>query len=62
MQGLLDKCRDEEKEVLKSGFDMLVNPEKMGQRFKFFSFYPSVLRDHLARFPVNGFTKLENKV
>lgn len=55
LETLLEKGSDEEKEVLKSGLDMLVNPEKMGKRFKFFSFFPSVLKDHLAKYPVYGF-------
>lgn len=52
---LLDSSSDEQKEILNSGFDMLVNPEKMGQRFKFLSFFPMVLQNHLSKFPVSGF-------
>lgn len=52
---LLSKSRPEEKENLKSGYDMLINPEKMGQRFKFFAMFPSVLKDHLAKYKVEGF-------
>lgn len=56
LESLLDKCTDDsQKEILKSGLDMLVNPEKMGQRFKFLSFFPSVLKSHLTKFPVAGF-------
>lgn len=55
LENLMEKCREEEKETLKLGFDMLVNPEKMGQRFKFLSFYPKVLKNHLIKYPVCGF-------
>lgn len=34
---------------------MLTNREKMGERFKFFSIFPNVLKDHLEKFPVHGF-------
>lgn len=44
-------------ETLRSGYDMLTNTQKMGSRFKFFSMFPSVLRDHLEKYPVNGFHK-----
>lgn len=56
LETLLDSCLEDKKEDLKTGFDMLVNPEKMGQRFKFFSMFPSILKDHLKKYPVNGFT------
>lgn len=55
LEALLAKCVEDQKEELKTGYDMLVNPAKMGQRFKFLSFFPSVLKDHLKKFPVNGF-------
>lgn len=43
-------------EKLNSGYDMLTNPDQMGSRFKFLSMFPSVLREHLTKFPVNGFS------
>lgn len=55
LQFLLENCNETMKESLISGFDMIVNPEKMGSRFKFLSMFPSVLRDHLTKFPVGGF-------
>lgn len=55
LENLLANSSDDEKEVLKSGFDMLVNPEKMGSRFKFLSIFPKVLKDHLIKYPVAGF-------
>lgn len=52
---LLEKCQEDEKEILKSGLDLLMNCDKMGERFKFLSFFPAVLKNHLSKFPVNGF-------
>lgn len=45
----------EDASSLKSGYNMLTNPSKMGTRFKMFSMFPKVLEDHLRKFPVNGF-------
>ncbi|XP_070492211.1 protein arginine methyltransferase NDUFAF7 homolog, mitochondrial [Chironomus tepperi] len=55
LEVLLKNCDESQQEALKSGYDMIVNPEKMGTRFKFLSLFPSVLKDHLTKFPVNGF-------
>lgn len=55
LENLLENCNEEDKKALKSGFDMLVNPQKMGQRFKFLSVHSRILIDHLKKFPVNGF-------
>jgi hypothetical protein len=33
-----------------------MDEDKMGERFKLFSLFPSVLKEHLVRFPVSGFT------
>lgn len=55
LQQLLESSSNEEKENLKSSFDMLISPDKMGQRFKFLSFFPMVLKSHLNKFPVSGF-------
>lgn len=52
---LLENCEESEKENLKAGLDMLTNPDKMGSRFKLLSMFPTVLKDHLIKFPVNGF-------
>lgn len=45
----------EDIEALKSGYDMLTDPSKMGSRFKFFAMFPHVLEAHLKKYPVNGF-------
>ena len=34
---------------------MMVDEDKMGERFKLFSLFPSVLKEHLVRYPVSGF-------
>lgn len=46
---------DENVAKLKSGYDMLTQSDKMGERFKFLAMFPSVLKEHLKRFPVTGF-------
>lgn len=45
----------DERDTLRSGFEMLTAEQQMGARFKFFAMFPSVLREHLVRFPVSGF-------
>ncbi|KAG4069681.1 hypothetical protein HA402_014704 [Bradysia odoriphaga] len=40
---------------IQSGYDMLTDPKEMGSRFKFFSIFPSVLTDHLRKYPAYGF-------
>lgn len=55
---LIEKAENEEnKNSLKTGYEMLTSPEQMGTRFKFFSMFPKVLQSHLQKFPVNGFTQ-----
>lgn len=56
LEVLIDNATEEQKKSLKSGYDMLISNEKMGKRFKFFSIFPSVLKDHLAMYPVTGFS------
>lgn len=55
LEVLLKNCDESQRDALISGYDMIVNPEKMGSRFKFLSLFPYVLKDHLTKFPVNGF-------
>ncbi|CRK98491.1 CLUMA_CG011848, isoform A [Clunio marinus] len=55
LEKLLENCEESEIENLKTGLDMLINPQKMGSRFKFLSVFPHVLKDHLDKFPVMGF-------
>ncbi|KAK7791807.1 hypothetical protein R5R35_005113 [Gryllus longicercus] len=52
---LLEQCNDNEKTRLRSSYNMLVDSDKMGKRFKFFAMFPAVLKEHLDKFPVAGF-------
>lgn len=51
----------EDTELLNSGYNMLTDPSKMGERFKFFAMFPKVLEEHLKKFPVNGFHEQRQK-
>lgn len=53
---LLEECPEDQKSTLQSGYNMVMN--SMGERFKFFSMFPSVLKDHLKKYPVAGFPKI----
>lgn len=56
LEALVNGARSaEDIESLKSGYDMLTDSSKMGSRFKFFAMFPDVLKDHLKKYPVNGF-------
>lgn len=46
---------DEDKTKLISSYNMLINKEQMGDRFKIMSFFPSVLREIYKEVPVAGF-------
>ncbi|XP_041969904.1 protein arginine methyltransferase NDUFAF7 homolog, mitochondrial [Aricia agestis] len=57
LQVLLDNAKSEkDKEKLKAAYQMLVDPDKMGERFKFMAFYPSAMAEILEKFPPLGFT------
>lgn len=47
---------DEDKKKLKSAYEMLVDPQKMGERFKFMAFYPSTVGSILEKYPPLGFS------
>ncbi|CAH0591678.1 unnamed protein product [Chrysodeixis includens] len=54
---LIDNAKSElDKEKIKMAYDMLVEPTKMGDRFKFMAFYPSSMVDMLNKFPPLGFS------
>ncbi|XP_037813307.1 protein arginine methyltransferase NDUFAF7 homolog, mitochondrial [Lucilia sericata] len=55
LERLLKNALPENQATIKSAYEMLTQPDKMGSRFKFFSMFPAVLKDHLIKFPVNGF-------
>lgn len=57
LKSLLSSSKtSENSELLKSAYDMLTNPEKMGSRYKFFAIFPKTIESHLMKFPVNGFS------
>uniref|UniRef100_A0A131Y4J2 Protein arginine methyltransferase NDUFAF7 n=1 Tax=Ixodes ricinus TaxID=34613 RepID=A0A131Y4J2_IXORI len=56
LQKLLDNCQDADlRQELLSGYDMLTNPEKMGERFKFFGVFPLDMQGPLETHPPAGF-------
>lgn len=57
LQVLVDNTQDEDsKEKLKSAYDMLTNPKKMGERFKFMAFYPSAMASLIEKYKPLGFS------
>ncbi|XP_063538031.1 protein arginine methyltransferase NDUFAF7 homolog, mitochondrial [Cydia strobilella] len=59
---LIDHAKsDEQKETLKAAYEMLIDPEKMGERFKFMAFYPSAMASILEKYPPIGFSNLEKE-
>ncbi|KAL4703359.1 hypothetical protein ACJJTC_013125 [Scirpophaga incertulas] len=54
---LMDNAKSEEqKQKIKLSYDMLVDPNKMGNRFKFMALYPSSMSSILDKYPPIGFT------
>lgn len=54
---LLDNAKtDEEREKIRGAYRMLVDPQKMGERFKFMAFYPSAMAEILEKYPPLGFS------
>lgn len=47
---------DEDRVKIKLCYEMLVDPNKMGERFKFMAFYPSTMQDILNKYPPLGFS------
>lgn len=47
---------DEDKEKIKKSYEMLIDPAKMGERFKFMAFYPSTMVEMLNKYPPLGFS------
>lgn len=59
IQVLIDNAKtDEEKEKIKAAYEMLVDPKRMGGRFKFMAFYPSAMVEILEKYPPLGFSNL----
>ncbi|GBM12624.1 Protein arginine methyltransferase NDUFAF7, mitochondrial [Araneus ventricosus] len=55
LERLMQHATPENQKSLKTGYDMLVNPNQMGERFKFLALYPVVLKDFLCKYPPPGF-------
>lgn len=62
LEMLMRKISDEEKKELKSGYHMIVDEDKMGRCFKLLAIFPSVLKEHLTKWPVTGFINSEQKM
>ncbi|GFT28628.1 protein arginine methyltransferase NDUFAF7, mitochondrial [Nephila pilipes] len=45
----------ESQKSLETGYDMLMNSNQMGERFKFLALFPEVLKDFLKKYPPSGF-------
>lgn len=43
-------------ENLQTSYNMLVDSDKMGERFKFFALFPDTLKNFLKMYPVVGFS------
>lgn len=56
LQQLLENATPEEKKSLQFAHDMMTDPKQMGERFKLLSLFPEVLKNHLQKFPVTGFS------
>ncbi|XP_012264788.2 protein arginine methyltransferase NDUFAF7 homolog, mitochondrial [Athalia rosae] len=52
---LMKNAEESSKNPIISGYRMITDKDKMGHCFKFLSLFPSVLKEHLQRFPVVGF-------
>lgn len=54
-QKLLQNCLPDHRKELESSYDMLTNPKKMGERYKFFGIFPLDMKEHLEVNPPAGF-------
>lgn len=54
-QNLIKAALPDNRADIKSAYEMLTHPEQMGSRFKFFSLFPAILKEHLKKYPVDGF-------
>jgi hypothetical protein len=58
---LLKNADQKQKEVLRSGYHMLTDADKMGNCFYFLGFFPAVLKPMFERRLPVGFLEEENK-
>ncbi|KAH8311878.1 hypothetical protein KR044_008403 [Drosophila immigrans] len=56
LEQLLAHALPENKELIRSGYEMLTDAKQMGARFKFLSMFPAVLNEYLTKYPVAGFS------
>lgn len=57
---ILQNATDNEKQQLQSGYHMITDEDKMGNCFKVLSLFPSILKNHLQKWPVAGFENISN--
>ena len=48
--------REEEKEVIKSAYEMLTGEDKMGSSFKFLAVFPATMKAIHEKYPPVGFS------
>ncbi|XP_015116450.1 protein arginine methyltransferase NDUFAF7, mitochondrial [Diachasma alloeum] len=52
---LVQRISEEDRKELESGYHMIIDEDKMGKSFKMLAIFPTVLKEHLTAYPVNGF-------
>ncbi|XP_078047941.1 protein arginine methyltransferase NDUFAF7, mitochondrial isoform X2 [Augochlora pura] len=55
LQMLLQNASKETKNRLESEYHMIIDEDKMGNKFKFLSLFPFILKDYFQKCPVTGF-------
>ncbi|XP_030565308.1 protein arginine methyltransferase NDUFAF7 homolog, mitochondrial [Drosophila novamexicana] len=55
LEQLLAHALPENRNIIRSGYEMLTDPKQMGSRFKFLAMFPGVMAAHLDKYPVAGF-------
>ncbi|XP_068157083.1 protein arginine methyltransferase NDUFAF7 homolog, mitochondrial [Drosophila tropicalis] len=56
LEQLLAHALPENQDIIRSGYQMLTDTKQMGSRFKFLAMFPGILREHLEKYPVAGFS------
>ncbi|XP_043253516.1 protein arginine methyltransferase NDUFAF7, mitochondrial [Colletes gigas] len=56
LQILLKRASEEERKHLESEYQMIMDEDKMGRRFKVLSLFPSILKCYFEKLPVSGFS------
>ncbi|XP_015434992.1 PREDICTED: NADH dehydrogenase [ubiquinone] complex I, assembly factor 7 homolog [Dufourea novaeangliae] len=55
LKKLLRNASKDAHEQLESGYQTIMDEDKMGKRFKILSLFPSILKEYFQEFPVTGF-------